>query len=191
MAAVAVNTPHGRGVKICTQGGVTLAHALSTFSEATTGSLLDRLSIRSTDEIAAATVSRGDLQATSPRESILRNLQWLLNTTRLESSRDLSNWPHIQQSVLNFGIPELSGQYLSSVDCTRLERQLQEIISRFEPRLVRESVKVQATVAGVQQPGRAVTLVISGECVASLGCDLVQLTAQVDLESGRVVKLGD
>ncbi len=157
--------------------------------QATTGSLLDRLSNRTTDQIADATVSRGDLQANNPRESILRNLQWLLNTTRLESSVDLSRWKHVQQSVLNFGIPELSGQYLSSVDTEQLERHLAEAIVRFEPRLVKETVQVQAVVESGAMGQRAVTLVISGQCVESLSFELVHLTAQVDMESGRMLQI--
>jgi type VI secretion system protein ImpF len=166
-----------------------MMHTVTTQSEATTGSLLDRLSIRSTDQIADATVSRGDLQATSPRESILRNLQWLLNTTRLESSRDLQGWPHIRRSVLNFGIPELSGQYLSSVDSERLELQMAEAIVLFEPRLVPETVQVRVIADDTQTTARALTLVIIGECLPTLGSAAVRLAAHIDLESGRVLKI--
>jgi type VI secretion system protein ImpF len=160
-------------------------------AEATTGSLLDRLSIRSTDQIAAATVSRGDLQATSPRESILRNLQWLLNTTCLESCRDLERWPHIRRSVLNFGIPELSGQYLSSVDSERLEQQMARAIILFEPRLVPESVQVRAIADGTQTTARGLTLIVTGECLPTLSSALVHLTAHIDVESGRVLKISE
>lgn len=160
-------------------------------SETTTGSLLDRLSNRSPNQIAEATVSRGDLQATNARESILRNLQWLLNTTHLASSVDLSRWSQVQRSVINFGIPELSGRYLSSVNVHQLERLLADAIIRFEPRLAKHTVEVQAVVDGEVMGQRSLTLIISAECIAPLASEPVRLAVQVDIESGRMVKVSE
>jgi type VI secretion system protein ImpF len=157
--------------------------------ESFTGSLLDRLSNRSTTQVAAVTVNRGELQAASLEESILRNLNWLLSTTRLEASIDLSRWPNVRQSVLNFGIPELSGQHLSSTDIVPMQRQLAEAISRFEPRLHKETVSVQVVVDKSRMNRQAVTLIIAGDFGNWPLRQTINITVEVDVESGKVSEI--
>src|SRR5262245_50130353 len=41
------------------------------------------------------------------RESVVRDLGWLLNCVRLSSVQDLSAHPYAARSVLNFGLPDL------------------------------------------------------------------------------------
>lgn len=72
-----------------------------------------------------------------------RDLAWLLNTANLGSVRDLSGHPEVERSTLNFGIPDLTGKTASSVDATALVRVIRRAILEFEPRLLRNTVKVQ------------------------------------------------
>ena len=84
-------------------------------------------------------VSKGRLKRT-----VLRDLNWLLNTTAHHTDIQLDDHPQVKRSVINYGIPVLSGKNFSSVDWRELERGIQEAISFFEPRILPETLKVKA-----------------------------------------------
>ena len=79
------------------------------------------------------------------KESVLGDLEWLLNAGCLETTRDLSDYPYVKKSVLNYGLPDFSGTTASSVDDTTLERMLRKTILNFEPRILADSLKVRVT----------------------------------------------
>ncbi|MEO1082185.1 MAG: type VI secretion system baseplate subunit TssE [Pseudomonadota bacterium] len=84
------------------------------------------------------------------RELVKRDLTWLLNTCHLASSfPDLSHYPLASESVINYGIPELTGLLASNIDPRSLEAELTEIIYRFEPRIVRHSLSVRVETSDV------------------------------------------
>ena len=43
------------------------------------------------------------------RDTVKRELAWLLNTNNMESSTNLDAYPEVQTSVLNFGVPDFTG----------------------------------------------------------------------------------
>ena len=71
-------------------------------------SLLDRLTdlnpASKTDTLEERVMSLRRL-----RESVIRDLEWLLNTGRLEIRVDLAGYPEVRSSVLNYGIPDITG----------------------------------------------------------------------------------
>jgi type VI secretion system protein ImpF len=106
-------------------------------------SLLDRL----TDDEPSLPVEareRRVMSVRSLREGVLRDLAWLLNTTNLLSVSERHRLPHVASSVLNYGLPDLSGASLASMDTKDLERAIRQAIWDFEPRLIRSSVSVKA-----------------------------------------------
>ncbi len=104
--------------------------------------LLDRLTDDEPDQrqetLQHAVVSKSRLKRT-----VLRDLIWLLNTTALHTSDQLDGYPEVQRSVLNFGIPVLSGKNFSGVDWRNLERQIYEAILIFEPRILPDTLSVK------------------------------------------------
>jgi len=88
---------------------------------------------------------RAQLQELGPRElaaSVARDLDWLLNTKRWQPD-DLEGFPEANQSILCYGLPDLSTySWRNSGDATAIARLLEETIRRFEPRLRARSVKV-------------------------------------------------
>src|SRR6185436_62176 len=83
-------------------------------------SLLDRLT---DDEPAQQQESRNRrvLSIQKLRESVQRDVAWLLNTTNL-AERDLADrYPHVARSVVNFGLPDLAGLTASAIDVPELE----------------------------------------------------------------------
>jgi type VI secretion system protein ImpF len=155
----------------------------------TTVTIFDRLTNHSAAGLPALTIGRSELNLTSLKESIINNLSGLLNTTHLEASRDLSRWKHIQSSVLNYGVPEINGALLSSVDAVEIERRMKQAIARFEPRLIRESVGVQIIADKSKMGPNSLQMVISGSFLEGELESSLHLNVQVDLESGRVSEI--
>ncbi len=106
-------------------------------------SLLDRL----TDDEPGQEVEareRRVMSMRSLREGVLRDLAWLLNTTNLLSVTGGQRLPHLANSVLNYGMPDMSGASLAGMNTGDLERAIRQAIWDFEPRLIRSSVQVKA-----------------------------------------------
>lgn len=105
--------------------------------------LLDRLTDDEPDQrqetLQNAVVSKGSL-----KRMVLRDLVWLLNTTAYHTNDQLDQYPEVRRSVVNFGIPVLSGKNFSGVDWRDLERQIHDAILIFEPRILPESLSVTA-----------------------------------------------
>jgi len=105
-------------------------------------SLLDRLTDDEPDQQLEPR-ERRVMSMRSLREGVLRDLAWLLNTTNLFSVTDRGRLPHLASSVINFGLPDMSGASLASMNTTDLERAIRQAIWDFEPRLIRSSVQVR------------------------------------------------
>lgn len=107
-------------------------------------SLLDRLSDHAPEQLSESREQRV-LSLRALREGVVRDLGWLLNTTNMSMKNALEHWPQVRHSVLNYGLPDLSGVALSGIDLTLLERLIRQAIWDFEPRLMRASVSVKAS----------------------------------------------
>jgi len=106
-------------------------------------SLLDRLTDDAPDQAIEAR-ERRVMSMRSLREGVLRDLAWLLNTTNLLSVTAHKRLPHVANSVLNYGMPDMSGASLAGMSAADLERAIRQAIWDFEPRLIRSSVQVRA-----------------------------------------------
>lgn len=109
-------------------------------------SLLDRLTDDEPDQQVEAR-ERRVMSMRSLREGVLRDLAWLLNTTNLLSVNTqlrTQRLPHLAGSVLNYGMPDMSGASLAGMNTGDLERAIRQAIWDFEPRLIRSSVQVKA-----------------------------------------------
>ncbi|MCC2974177.1 type VI secretion system baseplate subunit TssE [Massilia sp. IC2-476] len=109
-------------------------------------SLLDRLTDEEPEQQVEAR-ERRIMSMRSLREGVLRDLAWLLNTTNLFSVTahlQTQRLPHLANSVVNYGMPDISGASLAGMNTTDLERAIRQAIWDFEPRLIRSSVQVKA-----------------------------------------------
>lgn len=147
-------------------------------------SLLDRLT---DDEPHKAEESREKrvISATRLRECVTRDVAWLLNCVNLGSEEDLAEHPEVARSVLNFGIPDLTGTALSGVDASVLQRRLREAILAFEPRLTPATLQVSVSTDADRMDGRSLTFRIESEMWAQPIPLNLYLKTEVDLETGR------
>ena len=146
--------------------------------------LLDRL----TDEEPTATKEGRDMRVVSLRRyraAVLRDLDWLLNTGCHTSSEDLSEFGNVAQSVLNFGIPDISGMTASGVESDEFERRILDAIRHFEPRILPGSLSIHVYAAPGQMDHNAVSFEIRGDLWAQPTPDPLYVRTEVDLETGQ------
>jgi type VI secretion system protein ImpF len=149
-------------------------------------SLLDRLTDDEPDKTVEAREQRVMTKA-ALRQAVLRDLAWLFNTTRLESGGNLQKVPYARRSVINFGLPALSGILASSLDVIDLERAVREAIVDFEPRIQADTLQVTAMVETTALDHHSVIgIEIRGHLWAQPVPLELLIKTQFDLETGRV-----
>lgn len=149
--------------------------------------LLDRLT---DDDPATREESRNQRVISLQRykRGVLRDIEWLLNASAHlpEEGRKcfrLSDFPEAHRSVINFGTRQLCG--LIAPDMEGLEREMTEALRLFEPRIIRNSVAVKATLER-----NMVIIEIRGDLWANPMPEQLFLKTKVDLETGQCI-LGD
>ena len=121
------------------------------------------------------------------RAAVLRDLAWLFNATEHSGEVDWEAYPHAHHSVLNFGLPALSGQTASSLDTRTLEDMVHQAITHHEPRILPASLRVEATTtAPLLERHNLLSFRITGQLWAQPMPLELMLQTDIDLESGHV-----
>jgi len=148
--------------------------------------LLDRLTDDEPDKKQEPREARV-LSKSRLRQSVLRDLAWLFNSTRLEAVADLARVPYVRRSVLNFGLPALSGTTASSLDVTELARAVREAIITFEPRILPATLEVRTVLeAGALDHHNVIGVEIHGQLWAQPVPLEFLVRTEFDLETGKV-----
>lgn len=93
---------------------------------------------------------------------IQRDLSLLLNTTNLQDEILDTHYPEAANSVMNYGIPALSGNYDNDRMRVAVEKLIRTAILRYEPRLIPDSVAVRVITGRESSSYNVLRLEISG-----------------------------
>lgn len=148
-------------------------------------SLLDRLTDDRPNEREESRHARaGDIA--SLRESVLRDLEWLMNTINLESVIDFDTHPELRQTVINYGMPGLSGSTINSADREQIKRLIKEAIEAFEPRILKKTLQVRLVEDKDMINPHAIAFEIQGTMWGRPMPEALFLRTELDLELGDV-----
>ncbi|WP_413205839.1 type VI secretion system baseplate subunit TssE [Rhodospirillum sp. A1_3_36] len=147
-------------------------------------SLLDRLTDNApdngTDSAASRTIDLAHL-----REIVQRDLSWLLNTANIETEHDLEFYPHVARSVVNYGLPGLSGSIRTRSRVLAIQRSIHSAIETFEPRILPGTLEVTIR-ADEASTGTLISFDIRGELWADpVPVDFYLRTA-LDVTTGAI-----
>ena len=149
--------------------------------------LLDRLSDDEPSNQQPEPRERRIINAQRLRQAVLRDLSWLFNTTKLESRDPLEDYPYVEKSVVNYGLPALAGETASKLDIVELETSIRQAIIDFEPRIVPASLRVEAIVAELAlDHHNVISVQITGQLWAQPVPLELLLRTELDLETGKV-----
>jgi type VI secretion system protein ImpF len=146
--------------------------------------LLDRL----TDDAPQARGETGAYRAVPRkhlRECVMRDLSSLLNAHALYGCTALSAHPLAEASVINYGLHDVTGKPLSSLDVAALARQIERAIVRFEPRLAARTVRVSPLLAEGLAARTSVAFLVEGDLWGQRDPERLVFRTELDLESGQ------
>jgi len=117
------------------------------------------------------------------RQGVLRDLQWLFNASAHlahegNSPINLEDYPDAFRSVINFGTRHLFGVMTPSM--RDLERQLTDALYTFEPRILRNSLRIRSRLEG-----NVVVLDVDGELWANPLPEQLHIRTMLDIETGH------
>jgi len=147
--------------------------------------LLDRLADddpgKTQEPVEARVLTKAGL-----RHAVLRDLAWLFNSVQM-SGVEWAAFPHARHSVVNFGLPPLSGATASTLDVVDLENEVRQAILDFEPRIIASTLQVEALASEIQlDHHNVVSVQIRGDLWAQPVPLEILLRTDVDLETGEV-----
>lgn len=148
-------------------------------------SLLDRLSDDEPNEKTEPREKRV-ISVSKLRQLVQRDLAWLLNTTASSTNMDLSNYPEVSNSVLNFGIADYSSSTGIIFNPKKIERELLKCIRSYEPRIIANSLKVKVKVNESNMSSNTVEFEIYGDLWAQPVPLQLFLKTELDLEDGSM-----
>ena len=135
------------------------------------------------------------------KQSVRRDMEWLFNARahisqedvpyvpfsrpeRAKRSLNISKYPLVDRSVLNFGARQLCG--LIAPDMDQLQTQMNRVIETFEPRIIGHSLTF---VASMQR--QLLGFSISAELWAGEVPEQLRMKTELDLELGACTVVGD
>lgn len=120
------------------------------------------------------------------RQAVLRDLGWLFNAIQ-PLGRESDPYARVAESVLNFGLPALSGQLASKIDVHLLEKAIRQAILRYEPRILPDTLEVRAVETdSVLDTHNVIEFDIRGHLWSQPVPLEILLRTQMDLEAGQV-----
>lgn len=121
------------------------------------------------------------------KQTVLRDLIWLLNTTCHNTDGSLDSYPEVKRSVLNYGIPVLSGKNFSGIDWRELEQSIHDAILVFEPRILPDSLHVKAILpADAMGHHNLLQFELRGELWSMPFPIELLIRSELDLETGQM-----
>jgi type VI secretion system protein ImpF len=148
-------------------------------------SLLDRL----TDEEPQRAAEGREQRVISPsrlRECVSRDLSWLLNCVQMDNEQKLAAFPEVAASVVNYGIPDLTGLELAGLDVSQLQQRLRAAILAYEPRLIANTLQVTVHAHAERMDRKSLVFEIRSDMWAQPIPLALYLKTEVDLETGKL-----
>ena len=115
------------------------------------------------------------------RATVRRELAWLLNTTHLAAVVDLEPYPHVQTSVLNYGVADLSGKSLHHRLVVQRARDIRNAIRAFEPRISEQTLSVEPAEAIERE--NSVTYLIQGDVTSAVNALPIKFRTDIEADS--------
>ncbi|HKZ72449.1 MAG TPA: type VI secretion system baseplate subunit TssE [Steroidobacteraceae bacterium] len=143
-----------------------------------------RIDARNVLNDTAEAADRRHLSSRRLREYVCRDIAALLNSMNLETADDLTPYPHVQRSVLNYGMPSLAGRSATSIDALKTAATIEEVIRRFEPRLAK--VRVAPDTERHETDGHQLAFRIEAELWGQPAPQQLLLRTSISTESGDV-----
>jgi type VI secretion system protein ImpF len=146
-------------------------------------SLIDRLTDNRPDKQQESRDER-TLDFRRLKQSVVRDLEWLLNSGSLSPAEDLSDFPEISRSVLNYGVSGLVGSHVSGVEPEMVVKMLRQAVIDFEPRILPATLSIRIIESEDSNSMNNLAFEIEGQLWAHPLPEHLHVRTTMDLELG-------
>lgn len=119
------------------------------------------------------------------RACLMRDIAWLLNDIQLGAATDLRDFPEVETSVINHGLPDLTGKSVDRESLTVRAEEIAQAIRIYETRIDPASVVVQIDEATVLAENQ-VRFKLAGEIRNAYEDSRFVVVTAIDLDTGNV-----
>ncbi|GJD45635.1 hypothetical protein AFCDBAGC_3509 [Methylobacterium cerastii] len=131
--------------------------------------------------LGRASISERDLHGVVATE-----LSGLMNTVNFAAGTDLSEYPEVRASILNFGFPDMVHRTIGEGGVDDIGDELAWVLATFEPRLVRESIRVTRD-RRVDPDSLKLRFVVAADLDSEPLKLQVQFLADLERDTGKIV----
>ena len=118
------------------------------------------------------------------RNHLAIDLSGLLGTINLDAAQDLQGLDHVRNSILNYGMADLSRFTLDDLRRHRLANDLKAALLAHEPRLVADTLVVK--LKGGNSTNQHIAFDITAEMAAKPVDVPLEFVAEIDTSAGKV-----
>jgi type VI secretion system protein ImpF len=143
------------------------------------------------DKSGEATISRRSkirrdgVDETTLKAHVQADLGALMNTIQLGAAIDLSDAPHVERSVLNYGFRDLSDVTARELNSTAVVASIRQSLLNHEPRIVPETLEVRVA-DGSGTTHHRLEISVTAELMADPVDIPIDFDAEVDLGAGKL-----
>ncbi len=129
--------------------------------------------------------TRNAVSETLLKQELSDDLAALLNTVNLESTENLNDFKHVRQSILNFGIHDLSSISSESHALENIGSHLKDVLQIYESRLVDGTLAVLKS-ADLDEINTRLSFHVAAEMYATPTDVPVEFVADIESYSGKM-----
>jgi type VI secretion system protein ImpF len=119
------------------------------------------------------------------REQLALDLNALLNTVNMASGFDLTAFPKVRESILNYGLPEISNRTIDEHRVADIADEIRTALIQFEPRLLPDALTVTRDTT-VDPYSLNIRFAVSGEMACDPAAVAVEFVADIEIDTGKM-----
>jgi type VI secretion system protein ImpF len=119
------------------------------------------------------------------RREVAQDLDALVNTTAMESTQDLRAFGYARRSIINFGLPDIAHRSIDEISVNDVGYEIANAIANFEPRLIRETIRVRREPAA-DPNDLSLRFVVRADLTCEPLNVPVEFVADVEVDTGKI-----
>lgn len=130
-------------------------------------------------------LARRGIDETLLKRNLVADLLSLINTVDLGSVTDLSDFDYVRQSVLNYGLPDLTRLTSEEIEVLEIADHLRTALLQHEPRLIPETLRIERE-EEFDDVNQRIRFNVSAEMFCRPVDVPIDFVAEIDIASGTV-----
>ena len=118
------------------------------------------------------------------REELSLDLEALMNCVSMDSTVNLTDFPAVSKSILNFGFPDIAHRSIDELAASDIDSEIEAVLRRYEPRLVPGTVRV-ARDKNIDPAALKIRYLVHGDLMCEPLNVPIDFVADVEVNTGK------